>query len=205
MTYRVSRPSCWISLVAFALLYCSFVPRITAQTKGEIAQNQAGSISGTLMDPAGSVLKGAQVSISANGMIVSTDQQGRFFFSGLEPGDYTISVSYIGFQKLTKTVTVSPGTSTTVSLQLLVESQKQSVLVTAASASAEVEAVNEERAADNLIQVMPTEIITKLPDRNMGDAISRMASVALTRNKGQDNFVGVRGGEPRLTNTTVDG
>jgi TonB-dependent receptor len=169
------------------------------------AQNQAGSISGTLMDTADDVLRGAQVSISDKGMIVSTDEQGRFFFSGLQPGNYTISVSYIGFEKLTKTVTVNPGESTTVSLQLQVESGKQSVLVTAGSASAEVEAVNEERAADNLIQVMPTETITSLPDRNLGDAISRMASVALTRNEGQDNFVALRGGEPRLTNTTVDG
>lgn len=169
------------------------------------AQNQAGSISGTLMDSAGSVLRGAQVSIPSKGTIVSTDQQGRFYFSGLQPGDYTVSVSYIGFQKLTKSVTVNSGESTTVSLQLQVESANQSVLVTAGSASAEVEAVNEERAADNLIQVMPTQTITSLPDRNLGDAISRMASVSLTRNEGQANFVAVRGGEPRLTNTTVDG
>jgi TonB-dependent receptor len=169
------------------------------------AQNQAGSISGTLTDSAGAVLRGAQVSIPAKDMIVFTDQQGSFFFSGLQPGTYTLSVSYIGFQKLTKTVTVNPGASTTVTLQLQVESAKQSVLVTAGSASAEVEAVNEERAANNLIQVMPHQVLMSLPDRNLGDAISRMASVALTRNEGQDNFVGVRGGEPRLTNVTVDG
>ena len=63
------------------------------------AQNQSGSISGTLMDSAGAVLRGAQVSIPSKGMIVSTDEQGRFFFSGLQPGDYAISVSYIGFQE----------------------------------------------------------------------------------------------------------
>jgi TonB-dependent receptor len=197
------------SLLVFALLFSSFVPRISAQTKGVIgggtAQNQAGSISGTLMDSSGAVLRGAQVSIPAKGMFVSTDEQGRLFFSGLQPGNYTISVRYIGFENLTKTVTVNPGESTTVSLQLQVESQNQSVLVTAGSASAEVEAVNEERAADNLIQVMPTQTITNLPDRNLGDAISRMASVALTRNEGQDNFVEVRGTEARLNNTTVDG
>ena len=185
-------------VMALSVLFCGLAPPAPAQ-------NQAGSISGTLMDSAGAVLRGAQVSIPSKGMIVSTDEQGRFFFSGLQPGDYAISISYIGFQELTKTVTVNPGESTTVSLHLQVESQKQSVLVSAGSASAEMEAVNQERAADNLIQVMPTETITSLPDRNLGDAISRMASVALTRNEGQDNFVGVRGGEPRLTNTTVDG
>lgn len=167
------------------------------------AQAQRGSIAGTITDPNGAVLRGAQVSLETR--IASTDQQGRFFFTGLEAGSYTISVSYIGFEKLTKTVTVNSGSSTDLNLQLNVASQKQNVLVTAGSASAEVEAVNEERAADNLIQVMPTQILTNLPDRNLGDAISRMASVALTRNEGQDNFVGARGGEPRLTNTTVDG
>src|SRR5579863_7727075 len=178
---------------------------LSLSASGSFAQHQAGSISGTLTDFAGAVLRGAEVSIPTEGMIVSTDEQGRFFFNGLQPGEYSISVSYIGFQKLAKTVTVNAGASTTVTLQLQVESEKQSVLVTAGSASAEVEAVNEERAADNLIQVMPTQTIMSLPDRNLGDAISRMASVALTRNEGQDNFVGVRGGEPRLTNTTVDG
>jgi len=167
--------------------------------------NQAGSISGTLMDSAGLVLRGAQVSIAAKDMTVVTDEQGRFFFNGLRPGEYAVSFSYIGFQKLTKTVTVNPETSTSVSLQLQVESENQSVLVTAGSASAEVEAINEERAADNLIQVMPSQTIMSLPDRNLGDAISRMASVALTRNEGQDNFVAVRGTEPRMNNTTVDG
>src|ERR1700677_4968392 len=116
------------SLLVFALLFSSFAPRISAQTKGVIgggtAQNQAGSISGTLMDPAGAVLRGAQGSIPSKGMIVFTDEQGRFFFSGLQPGDYTIAVSYIGFENLTKPVAVNPGESTTVSLQLQLESQK---------------------------------------------------------------------------------
>lgn len=169
------------------------------------AQSQTGAISGTLTDPAGAVLKGAHISIPANGRVAFTDQQGRFFFSGLLPGSYTVTVSYLGFQKLSKAVSVSSGETTALTLQLEIASSKQSVLVTAGSASAEVEAVNEERAADNLIQVMPTQTITKLPDRNLGDAISRMASVSLTRNEGQDNYVSIRGGEPRLTNTTVDG
>ncbi|MDE3062603.1 MAG: carboxypeptidase regulatory-like domain-containing protein, partial [Acidobacteriota bacterium] len=198
MTGRLPLYRNWVIHLT-ALLLC-FVLIHTAR-----AQDQAGSISGTLTDSAGAVLRGAQVSIPERNRIVSTDEQGRFYFSGLQPGSYTLSVSYIGFEKLTESVTVTSGMSTAVSLQLQVASQKQSVLVTAGSASAEVEAVNEERAADNLIQVMPTETITSLPDRNLGDAVGRMASVALTRNEGQDNFVEVRGTEARLNNTTVDG
>jgi TonB-dependent receptor len=197
MKIKAGHLSLLVSIFAVTLSLCGPVPAP--------AQSQPGSISGTLTDSSGAVLKGAEVTIPAKSLVVSTDAQGRFFFSGLQPGDYTVSVSYIGFQKLTRNITVNPGSTATLDLQLQVESQKQTVLVTAGSASAEVEAVNEERAADNLIQVMPAQTITALPDRNLGDSISRMASVALTRNEGQDNFVGVRGGEPRLTNTTVDG
>src|SRR5947209_437853 len=145
--------SLWAFWLCLPALFCGIA------TPGA-AQNQGGSISGLLTDPAGAVLRGAQVSIPAQGLNTATDQQGLFFFGGLPPGSYTLSISYIGFEKMTKTVAVTAGQTTTVNLQLHVESQQQTVLVTAASASAQVEAVNEERAADNILQVMPVETIT---------------------------------------------
>ena len=169
------------------------------------AQSQTGSISGLLTDPAGAVLRGAQVSIPAQGMNTTTDQQGIFFFAGLSAGSYTLSITYIGFQPITQTVTVTAGNTTTVNLKLQVATQQQVVLVTAQGLSAQVEAVNEERAADNILQVMPVQTITSLPSSNLGNAIGRLPSVSLTRNEGEDQFVQVRGTEPRLNNTTVDG
>ena len=188
-----------------AFLAMAVAPLLIGLAASAPAQDQAGSISGTLTDPGGAVLRGAQVSIPDKDMIVPTDQQGRFFFGGLPAGNYTLSVSYIGFQSLTKTVAVTAGQAASVNLQLQVASQQQTVLVTAASASAEVEAVNEERAADNIIQILPVEIITSLPSANLGNAIGRLPSVSLTRNEGEDQFVQVRGTEPRLNNTTVNG
>lgn len=195
---KITSHSRWGCLLAVFAFLCG----VSASAS---AQNEAGSISGTLTDPSGAVLRGAQVSIPARHLNNSTDQQGGFFFSGLPPGSYTLSVSYIGFEKVTKTVAVAAGQTTSIDLQLQVESQKETVLVRAASASAEVEAVNEERAADNLIQVMPVQTITTLPSPNLGDAIARLPSVSLTRNEGEDQFVQVRGTEPRLNNTTVNG
>jgi TonB-dependent receptor len=188
----------WASLLALCVLICGLAATAAAQ-------DQSGSISGTLTDPAGAVLRGAEVRIPANGMNTATDQQGRFFFSGLRAGNYTLSITYIGFEKMTKTVSVASGPSTTLNVQLQVASNNQTVLVTAETASAQVEAVNEERTADNILQVMPVQTITSLPSSNLGDAIGRMPSVTLTRNEGQDQFIQVRGTEPRLTNTTVDG
>ena len=75
------------------------------------AQNESGAISGTLTDSAGSVLRGAQVSIPDKGVSAVTDQQGRFFIGGLSAGTYILSITYIGFERVMKTVAVTAGQS----------------------------------------------------------------------------------------------
>ncbi|MEO6965868.1 MAG: TonB-dependent receptor [Acidobacteriaceae bacterium] len=193
-----------VSRSLWAFLLCLPVLLFGLATPGA-AQGGGGSISGSLTDSTGAALRSAQVSIPAHGMHTTSDQQGLFLLSDLPAGTYTVVVTYIGFDTLTKTVAVTAGQIATMNLQLKVASQNQKVLVTATSASAEVEALNVERAADNVLQVLPVQAITSLPMQNVGNAIGRMPSVTLSRNEGEDQFVEVRGTEPRLTNTTVDG
>jgi hypothetical protein len=107
----------------------------------------------------------------------------------LDPGKYTLSISYVGFKQTTKDITVSAGQTTDLPVQLEIASSNQTVLVNAISASAEVEAVNEERSADNIVQVMPVQTITSLPSSNLGNAIGRLPSVSLTRNEGEDQYI----------------
>jgi TonB-dependent receptor len=59
--------------------------------------------------------------------------------------------------------------------------------------------------ADNILQVLPAEVITSLPNANVADALGRMPSVTLERDEGEGIYVQVRGTEPRLTNVTVNG
>lgn len=204
LSFRESR---WIVLLVLCFFLGAFAPVASAEVPSAMAAGRhtvTGSISGTLTDQAGAALRGAKVSIPAKNLTVYTDQQGRFFFSGLPPATYSISVSYVGFRKLTKTVDVEPGMSATLHLELAVASKKQTVLVTARNPSAQAEAVNEERPADNIIQVLSVKMITSLSSPNLGNALGRLPGVSLTRNEGQDQYVQIRGTEPRLTNTTVN-
>src|SRR5262249_9364359 len=59
--------------------------------------------------------------------------------------------------------------------------------------------------ADNIVQVLPDEVIRSLPNANMADALGRLPSVTIERDEGEGKYVQVRGTEPRLTNTTIDG
>jgi TonB-dependent receptor len=100
---------------------------------------------------------------------------------------------------------VVAGQVAAVEIKLEVASQNEQVLVTAERAAGEAEAINRERSADNIVQVLTSDVIRSLPNANMADALGRLPSVSLERDEGEGKYVQVRGTEPRLTNTTVDG
>ncbi|WP_263351789.1 TonB-dependent receptor [Acidicapsa acidisoli] len=197
MTSQVYRPHHCVSLLVFALLLCGFLPGAKAQTRG--------AVGGTVTDQAGAILQGAQISTQSPALTVSTNEEGRFYINGLAPGTYNLTITYVGLAPFTTTVSVSAGQTANVDAQLHVANQDETVVVTAGRASAEAEAINVERAADNLLQVMPNEVITSLPNANLADALGRLPSVTLERDEGEGKYVQVRSTEPRLTNTTVDG
>src|SRR5436190_4868508 len=169
------------------------------------AQSWKGAIAGHVTDSSGGALVGAQVTVQPKGVSVVSDARGQFFINDLEPGSYTVTVTYVGFEAFTQTVNVTAGQAANIEAKLGVESQNLEVLVTAERAHGEAEAINRERTADNLVQVLPSEVIRSLPNANMADATGRLPSVTLERDEGEGKYVQIRGTEPRLTNVTLDG
>ena len=169
------------------------------------AQERKGAIAGHVTDSSGGALIGAQISVQPKGVTVVSDTQGQFFVNDLESGSYTVTITYVGFAPVTKTVVVTAGQSANADAKLEVQSQNLEVLVTAERASGEAEAVNREITADNIVQVLPADVIRSLPNANMADALGRLPSVTIERDEGEGKYVQVRGTEPRLTNTTING
>src|ERR1700687_1403058 len=172
---------------------------------GAGSQGSKGIIRGHVTDATGATLVGAQVILQQNGASVVTDAQGRFFLNDLDPGTYTVEISYVGFTPVKKDAEVVAGQTASLDTKMEVESVNLQVLVTADRAAGEAEAVNRERNADNIVQVLPADVIRSLPNANMADALGRLPSVSIERDEGEGKYVQVRGTEPRLTNTTIDG
>src|SRR5437879_6510301 len=170
-----------------------------------LAQERKGAITGRVTDSSGGALIGAQISVQPKGVSAVSDAQGQFFVNDLDPGSYTVTVSYLGFKTFTQTVKVGAGQAASVEAKLEVEAQSLEVLVTAERASGEAEAVNRELTADNIVQVLPADVIRSLPNANMADALGRLPSVTIERDEGEGKYVQIRGTEPRLSNLTIDG
>src|SRR5262245_34860619 len=170
-----------------------------------LAQSRSGSIQGRVTDSSNAVLQGAQVTSTPGGAHAVTDASGDFAVMGLVAGEYTVTVTFVGFIEFSKTVTVAAGRPARVDSQLDVAGQSESILVTAARPRGEAEQINRARTADNIVQVLSAEVITSLPNANIADAVGRLPSVTLERDEGEGKYVQIRGTEPRLSNLTIDG
>jgi TonB-dependent receptor len=169
------------------------------------AEQVTSKINGLVTDTSGAILPGATVELQEKELKAVSDAQGQFTIPNVAPGTYTLKVSYVGFSTYQISVTVVAGQPANITAVLLVASDSESILVTAERAHGEAEAVNEIRTADNILNVLPAEVITSLPNANVADAVGRLPGVTLERDEGEGKYVQIRGTEPRLANLTIDG
>jgi outer membrane cobalamin receptor len=103
-----------VSAVAFALLVApGLVLRLAAQAPGS-------AISGIVSDrQTDSGVDGAVVLLQGTLLRARTDARGRFFFSAVPPGTYTLAVLSLGYARDSVSLVVTEGEAREVTLQLL--------------------------------------------------------------------------------------
>lgn len=113
------RISTLLSLLAVVLLV--FAPHQHA-----FGQSQTGAIAGTVADPTGALLKGAEISVQSPALTTSTNEEGRFYINDLAPGTYKLTITYVGLSPYTSTVTVSAGQTATLHAAMQAERRQLS-------------------------------------------------------------------------------
>ena len=169
------------------------------------AQERRGIITGLVTDSAKAILQGASIELQPSGRKAVSDTTGQFSISDVSAGTYTLTISFVGMAPYSKEITVTAGQLTHTEAEMQVASANESVTVTADSVHADAEAINRERTAENIVQVMTAEIITSLPNANVADAIGRLPGVSLERDEGEGKYVQIRGTQPYYNNVTIDG
>jgi len=187
-----------IQCFAAFILTLLIVPTIFAQSQGT-----AGTIQGTVEDANGAVVQGATVEVKnldTNATrTVDTDENGRFTFLQLQPGNYSVTVSKSGFNTpVVPSTALTVGETKTIPFSLVVSDVAERVEVTTTPT---VDTTKTE-ASTTLTEL--TVSTTPILGRKFEDLLTLTPGVSITQGPDGDeiNFSGQRG---IFNNVTLDG
>jgi Carboxypeptidase regulatory-like domain len=128
----------------------------------------AGDIAGTVLDPSGAAVPGANVTLTSLDtgakQTTTTSATGAYRFALLNPGNYSVEATAAGFQAVQEKATVSVGQASTVNIKLAVGSANTTVVeVTAGSSVVQTE-------NGNVSSTITPEAIANMP--NPGNDLS---------------------------------
>jgi hypothetical protein len=180
-----------------------------------VAQLTSGSIAGRVTDSSGSAIQGAAVTATNNTtgttLRATTDGQGDFVITGIEPGPYHLNVAQSGFQSwVQRNLIVTVGERATVNATLSVGSVTQSVMVQAAASAVDVQSPTIATPIDtHTTQQLPLNGRNVLQLMQLAPDTGPTSSVTYQQNASRpdqaNNFVGSSGGRGDSTSYYLDG
>lgn len=170
---------------------------------------QAQTVTGEVTDESKRIpFKGALVRIEGVQRTTSTDDRGRFRLTNVPAGDHTLIISYVGTEDTRLPIKV---TAEGVALGAVVlganaaaSTTVEEVLIVG-QAAAIAGALNQERAADNLVSVLDSDAMGQFPDQNVAESLNRMPGVTVENDQGEGRYVVIRGMDPDLNSTSING
>jgi TonB-dependent receptor len=166
----------------------------------------AAAIEGNVKDAVtGEALYGANIILVGTGLGAASDLDGNYKIQGVNPGTYTIRVSYIGYNTPEMQIVVKEGKPLKQDFSLdPVGLEGQTVVVTA-QALGQKQAINQQLTSDQITNVVSKAKIQELPDANAAESVGRLPGVSVLRNGGEGTSVVIRGMQPKYNTVLIDG
>ena len=167
-----------------------------------------GMVAGRVVDAnSGDYLPGANVMLEGTTMGAATDREGFFMISNVPEGSYNLVVNYIGYEDYTTEVSVSSSEPrvTLDEIGLALSAMETDVIVVEGQLEGQMKALNQQRVAPNIKNIVSREQMEQFPDYTTADAVRRLPGVYISRDQGEGRYVLVRGTEPRLSNVKING
>ena len=165
-----------------------------------------GSINGRIVDSAsGDYLPGANIYLEGTSMGAATDREGFYRIANVPEGTHTVIVNYIGYQDYSSEITVAAGSMVLDDIQLQFEALQTEAIVSEGLREGQVKAINQQRMAPNIKNVVAREQMERFPDDNVANVVQRLPGIYISRSNGEGRYVHIRGTDPRLSTVTVNG
>lgn len=168
---------------------------------------QTGTVTGSVTDKLQKLsLPGASITLAPGNRYTIANEHGKFAFLDVPAGEYTLSVTYIGYKTLSEAITVKTARSTEINLALedgaVIGTE---VLVLGDRLRGQARALNQQKNNFNITNVVSADQIGRFPDANIGDAIKRIPGITMQNDQGEARNIIIRGLAPQLNSVTLNG
>ena len=164
-----------------------------------------GTIQGKILDDENNPLPGAYVILDEAKITAVTDIDGNYAFSNIKPGTHAVSVTYIGFAPVQKSITLEAGETSDGNITMSSTSTNLGEVVFTGVFTDQQRALNMQKGNINITNVVSSDQIGKFPDSNIGDALKRISGINVQYDQGEARFGQVRGTSADLSSVTING
>jgi TonB-dependent receptor len=164
------------------------------------------TITGRVYDEAtGRSLRGAIVRVAGTNAQDYTHEDGRFQVV-VPAGQVTLEVEYVGLDRATYSVDVPKGGNAEVNVALTSGVLRGEDIVVRAAASGQALAINQQKTASGIVNIVSEEVFGPSPDGNIGYALQRLPGISVdTDQDGSPTGINIRGIEGDYNSFQVDG
>lgn len=186
----------------FLLLFAAVSNTTMADEKANIVKQ--GTVRGRIIDVTKQTLPSASIYIEKLHTGVTSDVNGFYTFPNLDPGTYTVKVSYVGYSPVELKITIPAGRTLEKDVVLNEGVELQEVVVGGAF-QGQRRAINAQKSNLGITNVVSADQVGKFPDSNIGDALKRISGINVQYDQGEARFGQVRGTSADLSSVTVNG
>lgn len=184
------------------LLFATVSNMSSADEKANVIKQ--GTIRGRIIDATRQILPGASIYIEKLHIGVTSDVNGFYTFSNLDPGTYTVKVTYVGYAPVELKITIPAGKTLKKDV-MLNEGVELKEVVVGGAFQGQRRAINAQKSSMNLMNVVSADQVGKFPDSNIGDALKRISGINVQYDQGEARFGQVRGTSADLSSVTING
>ncbi len=159
-----------------------------------------GNLRGTVRDAEGNVLPGAAIFVEGTTIGTATDINGAYLLQNIPTGKRQITVNYIGYEDVAETFDFSAGETKIYDVVMSDLNQGIEQVTVTAIIDGQQRALNQQKMADNQMQVISADQIGMFPDLNVADALKRVSGVT---SDGEN--IALRGTPSNFTNINMNG
>lgn len=153
-----------------------------------------GAITGRVTSAAtGESLPGATIKVNDLKLYTTSDIYGSYRITRIPAGEYSISISYMGYNTKTLNVNIETGKTKNVNIELTESTIEVDEVVIQEFLRGQARALNQQKEAESIRSIISWQQIERFPDLSIAESAKRIPGISTDYRRGESSEILLRG------------